>query len=82
MIRHPLVSTMLTAPERSRVDAVGVGLYETLHRDSIDEVTRDVRHRGVGAILVSVKCCLTGIGVPVHSPGGEHRARLSTGDRG
>lgn len=65
MIRHPLVSTMLTAPERSRVDAVGVGLYETLHRDSIDEVTRDVRHRGVGAILVSVKCCLTGIGVPV-----------------
>jgi AraC-like DNA-binding protein len=65
MIRHPLVSTMLTAPERSRVDAVGVGLYDTLHRDSIDEVTRDVRHRGVGAILVSVKCCHTGTGVPV-----------------
>ncbi len=56
---------MLTAPERSRVDAAGIGLYETLHRDSIDEVTRDVRQRGVGAILLSVKCCLTGPGVPV-----------------
>jgi AraC-like DNA-binding protein len=67
MIRQPLVSTMLTAPERSRVDAAGIGLYETLHRDSIDEVTRDVRHRGVGAILLSVNCCHTGTGVPVAS---------------
>ena len=48
---------MLTAPERSRVDAAGIGLYETLHRDSIDEVTRDVRaprgrrDPGVGQVL-------------------------------
>lgn len=56
---------MLTAPERSRVDAAGIGLYETLHRDSIDEVTRDVRQRGVGAILLSVNCCHSGTGVPV-----------------
>jgi AraC-like DNA-binding protein len=64
-MRQPLVSTMLTPPERSRVDAAGIGLYETLHRDSIDEVTRDVRQRGVGAILLSVTCCRAGTGVPV-----------------
>jgi AraC-like DNA-binding protein len=58
--RHPLVSTMLTTRERSRVDAVGVGLYEAVHRDSIEEVTRDVRDGGVGAIVVSVARCLPG----------------------
>lgn len=67
MIRHPLVSTMLTASERSRVDAVGTGLYDTVHRDSIEDVTRDVRHRGVGAILVSVKCCVSADAVRVTS---------------
>src|ERR1700689_3797094 len=90
MIRHPLVSTILTAPERSRVDAVGVGLYDTLHRDSIDEVTRDVRHRGVGAILVSVKCRPGGGGVPApprvgafvrNYPRGRAVALLTEADR-
>jgi AraC-like DNA-binding protein len=50
--RH--VSTILTPAERHRVDAAGEGLYETLHRDSIHDVVRDVRENRAGAILVSV----------------------------
>ncbi len=53
------VSTILTAYERRRLDAVGAGLYETLHRDSIDEVMRDVRERRVDAVVVSVARCGT-----------------------
>lgn len=48
------MSTILTPAERRHVDAAGGGLYRTLHRDSIDEVVRDVRERGAGTILVSV----------------------------
>jgi AraC-like DNA-binding protein len=51
------VSTMLTCYERQRLDAVGLGLYEPLHRDSIDEVVRDVRDRGVATVVVSVARC-------------------------
>jgi AraC-like DNA-binding protein len=51
------VSTILTPDERLRVDAAGQGLYHTLHRDSIDDVIRDVRERRVTAVLVSVSCC-------------------------
>src|SRR5215469_771487 len=52
-----LVSTMLTDPERRRVDAVGMGAYELAHRDSIDEVMTDVRGRHAGAVVISVACC-------------------------
>jgi AraC-like DNA-binding protein len=45
---------MLTPAERHRVDAAGEGLYETLHRDSIHDVVRDVREHRAAAILVSV----------------------------
>jgi AraC-like DNA-binding protein len=48
------VSTMLTPAERHRVDAAGEGLYQTLHRDSIHDVVRDVRENRAAAILVSV----------------------------
>ena len=48
------ISTILTPNERLRVDAAGEGLYRTLHRDSLDDVIRDLKERRAGAILVSV----------------------------
>ena len=56
----PPISTILTPSERSSVDAAGQGLYETLHRDSVDEVIRDVRERRVAAVVVSVARCTYG----------------------
>lgn len=51
------VVTMLTPDERARVDAAGMGLYHTLHRDSVDDVLRDLRTRRATAVLVSVSRC-------------------------
>ena len=39
------ISTMLTPDERMRVDAAGQGLYHTLHRESLEDVLRDLRTR-------------------------------------
>jgi len=58
---------MLTPNERLRVDAAGEGLYYTLHRDSLDDVMRDLRERRAGAVLVSVARC-----------GGGEAERLAT----
>jgi AraC-like DNA-binding protein len=54
----PPISTILTPDERSSVDAAGRGLYETLHRDSTDEVSRDVRERRAAAVVFSVARCV------------------------
>jgi len=51
------VSTMLTPTERLRVDAAGEGLYRALHRDSLDDVIRDLKERGAAAVLMSVSRC-------------------------
>src|SRR5215217_727037 len=51
------VSTMLTPDERMRVDAAGLGLYHAMHRESFDDVLRDVRERGASAVVMSVACC-------------------------
>lgn len=48
------VSTMLSAAERARVDAASRGLYELVHRDSLDDVLKDVRERRAGAVVFSV----------------------------
>src|SRR5688572_19039385 len=57
--RHGLtaVTTMLTPTERLRVDAAGEGLYQALHRDSVDDVIRDLKERGAAAVLMSVSRC-------------------------
>lgn len=52
----PPIATLLTAAERIRVDAAGEGCYRTLHRESVDDVVRDLRSRDVHAVLVSVSC--------------------------
>lgn len=64
MPRHPVavqsitpITTMLLPGERLRVDAAGEGVYRTLHRDSLEEVIRDVRERRASAVLVSVARC-------------------------
>src|SRR5687768_7035358 len=51
------VSTVLTPIERLRIDAAGEGLFYALHRDSIEEVMRDLRERRAGAVVLSVSCC-------------------------
>ena len=51
------VATMLDPDERARVDAAGIGVYRALHRDSLDDVFRDLRERPIGAVLVSVCRC-------------------------
>ena len=60
----PIV-TFLTTKERPGVDAVGKGYYHAVHKESIDEVIRDVKSRYVHAILVSVSCA------------GAHAARVA-----
>jgi len=42
---------------RIRVDAAGQGVYTALHRDSIDDVLRDLKEHHAAAVLVSVNCC-------------------------
>jgi AraC-like DNA-binding protein len=55
----PPIATLLTPSERPRVDAAGEGCYRTLHRDSMDDLIRDLKSRRVHAVLVSVSCAGT-----------------------
>jgi AraC-like DNA-binding protein len=52
----PPITTLLTPSERPRVDAAGEGCYRTLHRDTVDDLIRDLKSRRVQAVLVSVSC--------------------------
>ncbi len=58
-LRPPLtpVATILSPGERARVDAAGEGLYQAIHRDSVDDVIRDLRERKASAVIVSVTRC-------------------------
>jgi AraC-like DNA-binding protein len=51
------VATVLDPSERARVEAAGDGVYETLHRHTVDEVLRDLRAQRVGAVILSVNRC-------------------------
>lgn len=53
----PSVATVLTPDERIRVDAAGQGLYQSLHRETVDDVLRDVREARADAIVLSVTYC-------------------------
>jgi AraC-like DNA-binding protein len=50
------IATLLTPAERPRVDAAGEGYYRTLHRESVDDLIRDLKAKQVHAVLVSVAC--------------------------
>lgn len=52
----PPIATLLTPEERLRVDAAGEGYYRALHRETVDDVIRDLKTRQVQAVLVSVSC--------------------------
>src|SRR5690348_6303114 len=53
------VSTVLTPTERLRVDAAGEGSYLALHRDSVDDVVKDLKANRAAAVIVSVARCDT-----------------------
>jgi AraC-like DNA-binding protein len=55
----PPITTLLTPAERPRVDAAGEGCYRTLHRETIEDLVRDLKSRPVHAVLVSVTCAGT-----------------------
>lgn len=63
MLDHPptntlaSVSTMLTPAERIRVDAAGEGSYQALHRDSVEDLVKDLKANRSAAVLVSVARC-------------------------
>ena len=58
-IAPPLaVATVVTADERLRIDAAGQGLYRAVHRESVDDVMRDLRRTPPAAILLSPQRCL------------------------
>ena len=61
------VATVLTPSERARVDAAGVGLYRSLHRESMDDAIRDVREARAAAVVVSVSYCERAANAPVSS---------------
>lgn len=52
--RQAAIGTFLTPTEQHRVDAAGYGCYVAVHRDSMDDLLRDLRARSVHAVLVSV----------------------------
>ena len=47
------VTTMLTPDERMRVDAVGMGLIQAYHRETVDDLRRDLRNERVRALILS-----------------------------
>ncbi len=53
----PPVTTMLTRDERLRLDAAGNGVFAATHRDTIDDVLRDLRGQRARAVIVSTAFC-------------------------
>src|SRR5258706_4189487 len=51
------VCTVLPAPERPRIDAVGDGCFDTLHAESLREAFRVARRRRVDAVVIPVHRC-------------------------
>lgn len=51
------ITTMLTIDERMRVDAVGMGYFHAYHRESVDDVLRDLRERNARAVVLSTAFC-------------------------
>jgi AraC-like DNA-binding protein len=51
------VTTVVLPGERPRLEAAGQGCFVSLHRDSLDDATRDVRRGTAHAVFLSVHRC-------------------------
>lgn len=51
------ITTMLTRDEQLRVDAAGSGVFAATHRDSVDDVLRDLRQCRARAVVLSTAFC-------------------------
>src|SRR3989449_3053845 len=51
------VCTVLSPPERPRVDAVGDGCFTTLHANSLRDALHTARRKRVDALVLSVHRC-------------------------
>jgi len=51
------IATVLLPFERPSVDAAGEGLYQTLHRDSVEDAMHDLKSHRARAVVISVACC-------------------------
>lgn len=51
------IATVLLPVERPPVDAAGEGLYQTLHRDSVEDAMHDLKAHRARAVVISVACC-------------------------
>ncbi|MBV6520028.1 MAG: hypothetical protein MNPFHGCM_00132 [Gemmatimonadaceae bacterium] len=51
------IATVLSPDERIRIDAAGIGLYHSCHRESIEQITKDLRTNRIHAVLLSVNVC-------------------------
>lgn len=51
------ILTVLDPHERSRVDAAGEGLYQTIHRESLADALTELKRRPVSAVVLSVVRC-------------------------
>lgn len=52
--RPPVIATVLTPLERVRVDVAAEGVFEVIHRGSVEEMSNDVKVQQVDAVIVSV----------------------------
>lgn len=48
------IATVLTPLERVRVDVAAEGMFDAIHRTSVDELAADIREQRVDAVLVSI----------------------------
>jgi AraC-like DNA-binding protein len=62
--RFRRVSTMLTPDERLRIDAAGLGWIRAYHRDTVDDLRRDLQNERSCAVILSTAMC-QGISVAV-----------------
>lgn len=52
-----VIGTVVSPEERLRLDAIALGTYRMRHRESLDEILRDLRTNGVDAVVLGIARC-------------------------